>query len=157
MRLTVYTDYTLRVLIYLTLKYKSGEKATIQEIAESYDISRNHLMKIVHQLSQQGIVETVRGRAGGVTLARAPHDLTVGEIVRLTEPDFALVECHQDGKESNCTVAGVCKLTRGIRRALDAFMRELDQITFDQAVITPKFAASLLGVGSRSHRIIPIA
>ena len=72
MRLTVYTDYTLRVMIYLTLKYQGGEVATIDEMARAYDISRNHLMKIVNELSQSGFIETTRGRAGGARLARAP-------------------------------------------------------------------------------------
>ncbi len=157
MRLTMYTDYTLRVLIYLTLKYKSGERATIQEIADSYDISRNHLMKIVHELSQRGIIETTRGRAGGAWLARAPRDITVGEIVRFAEPDMAIVQCHESGQENTCAAWRVCNLTRGFHRALAAFMRELDDMTMEDAVATPRFAASVLGVGPDGRKIIPIA
>lgn len=157
MRLTTYTDYTLRVLIYLTLKYKSGEKATIQEIADSYEISRNHLMKIVHELSQHGIIETSRGRAGGAWLARAPKNITVGEIVRLVEPDMAIVQCHEAGQEQTCAAWRACNLTRGFRRALAAFMRELDDITMEDAVTVPRFAASVLGVGTDGRKIIPVA
>ena len=83
-------------------------------------------------------------------LARPPEAVSVGEVVRFTEPDFALVECHEEGKESHCAVAPVCNLKRGFRRALDAFLRELDEMTLEEAVSTPHVAASLLGV-------IPIA
>lgn len=157
MRLTTYTDYTLRVLIYLTLKYKSGEKATIQEIADSYEISRNHLMKIVHELSQNGIIETSRGRAGGAWLARAPKNITVGEIVRLVEPDMAIVQCHEAGQEQTCAAWRACNLTRGFRRALAAFMRELDEITMEDAVTVPRFAASVLGLDLDGRKVIPVA
>lgn len=156
MRLTMYTDYTLRVLIYLTLKYKSGEKATVQEIADSYEISRNHLMKIVHELSQRGIIDTTRGRAGGAWLARAPKDITVGEIVRFTEPDMAIAQCHEVGQENTCAAWRVCNLTQGFHRALAAFMRELDGITMEDAVTIPRFGASALGLGSDGRKVIPI-
>ena len=157
MRLTTYTDYTLRVLIYLTLKYKSGEKATIQEIADSYAISRNHLMKIVHELSQHGIIETSRGRAGGLWLARTPAHITVGEVVRLVEPDMAIVQCHEAGQEQTCAAWRACNLTRGFRRALDAFLRELDDITMEDAVTVPRFAASVLGLGVDGRKVVPLA
>jgi len=157
MRLTMYTDYALRVLIYLTLKYRSGEKATIQEIAESYGISRNHLMKIVNEFSQRGIIETARGRAGGAWLARPPGAISVGEVVRFAEGDFALVECHEAGKEANCAVFQACNLKRGFRRALDAFMQELDKMTLEDAVSAPGVAASLLHVDEGTHRTISIS
>lgn len=156
MRLTVYTDYTLRVLMYLTLKYRSGEKATIQEMAEAYGISRNHLMKIVHELSQRGIIETAQGRSGGAWLARPPGSICVGDIVRFTEPDFAIVECHVEGQEANCAIWQACNLKRGFRRALAAFMRELDTMTMDDAVAKPNVAASLLGLDRGGHRVIPV-
>jgi Rrf2 family transcriptional regulator, nitric oxide-sensitive transcriptional repressor len=157
MRLTVYTDYTLRVLIYLTLKYKSGEKSTIPEMAEAYGISRNHLMKIVHELSLRGIIETSQGRSGGTWLARPPNTISVGEIVRFSEPDFAIVECHVKGQEVNCAVWEACNLKRGFHRALDAFMQELDKMTMADAVTKPSVAASLLHLDSRGQRVIRIA
>lgn len=156
MRLTTYTDYTLRVLIFLTLKYRTGEKATIPEIAQAYDISRNHLMKIVHQLSQGGFIETVRGRTGGTVLARPPETISVGEVVRFAEEDFALVECHVEGMESNCAVWQACNLKRVFRRALDAFMTELDKMTLEDAVTSQTVAASLLGLVSARSRTIPV-
>jgi Rrf2 family nitric oxide-sensitive transcriptional repressor len=157
MRLTTYTDYTLRVLMYLTLKYKSGEKATIQEIAQSYDISRNHLMKIVHELAQRGIVETTRGRAGGVWLARPPREITVGEIVRMAEPDMVIAQCHQPGQERACAAWKACNLSRAFNRALAAFLRELDQMTLEDAVSPQPAAAAYLGLGSDGRKVIPLA
>ena len=156
MRLTVHTDYTLRVLIYLTLKYRSGEKSTIPEIAGAYGISRNHLMKIIHELAQGGFIETAQGRSGGAWLARAPTSISVGDVVRFSEPDFAIVECHVAGQESDCAVWEACNLKRGFRRALDAFMSELDRMTLDDAVARSR-AALQLGVDKRGRRVIPIA
>jgi Rrf2 family nitric oxide-sensitive transcriptional repressor len=155
MRLTVYTDYTLRVMIYLSLKFESGKVATIAEMASAYDISRNHLMKIVNELSQSGFIETTRGRAGGARLARAPNRISVGEVVRMAEKDFAVVECHDVVVESDCAVYQACNLKRGMRRAVDAFMQELDTITFADAVSAPTVAESLLGLGAGV--LVPVA
>ena len=146
MRLTVYTDYTLRVMIYLTLKYQGGEVATIDEMARAYDISRNHLMKIVNELSQSGFIETTRGRAGGARLARAPERISLGEVVRMAEKDFAVVQCQEVAMESDCAVFQACNLKRALHRAVDAFMEELDKVTFDEAVGAPAVAASMLGM-----------
>lgn len=156
MRLTAYTDYTLRVLMYLSLRYESGGLATIEEIAAAYDISRNHLMKIVHQMAGAGLLDTVRGRSGGVRLARDPSTISVGMVVRLAENDFALVECFEPGKESCCAISPACNLTRGLRRALDAFMLELDRLTLRDAVSAPSVAAELLGIPAEPRRVIPL-
>ena len=126
MRLTTYTDYALRVLMYLGLR---GEKlATIQEIAEQYGISRNHLMKLVHELGQLGYVETVRGKNGGLRLGRRPDEITVGEIVRRMEPDMALVECFRNAG-SQCRIVTVCVLQNVLEEALDRFLDTLDGYT----------------------------
>lgn len=146
MRLTLYTDYTLRVMIYLALKYQGGEVATIDEIAQAYGISRNHLTKIVNELSQSGFIETTRGRAGGARLARAPNRISLGEVVRMAEKDFAVVQCHDPALEADCAVFQACNLKRGLRRAMEAFMLELDKMTFQDAVSAPTVAASLLGM-----------
>jgi Rrf2 family nitric oxide-sensitive transcriptional repressor len=156
MKLTVYTDYTLRVLMYLSLRHESGALTTIEEIAAAYDISRNHLMKIVHQMGAAGLLETVRGRSGGVRLARDPAAISIGMVVRLAEGDFSLVECFEAGKENCCTISPACNLTRGLRRALDAFMFELDRMTLRDAVAAPSVAASLLGIDDSQRRIIPL-
>ncbi len=157
MRLTVYTDYMLRVSIYLALKHKSNELATIDHIAAAYDISRNHLMKIVHQMGQHGLVETLRGRSGGIRLARPPEHITVGEIVRLGEEDFAMVECQTQGQEQNCAAWQACNLKRSFRTAVDAFMSELDRVTLADTVTAPSGVQSVLGVNSEGKRIIAIA
>jgi Rrf2 family nitric oxide-sensitive transcriptional repressor len=157
MKLTVYTDYTLRVLMYLSLRHESGGLATIDEIAAAYDISRSHLMKIVHQMGAAGLLETIRGRSGGVRLARDPSAISIGMIVRIAEGDFALVECFEAGKEHCCAISPACNLTRGLRRALDAFMLELDKMTLRDAVAAPSVAASLLGIEDTQRRIIPLA
>lgn len=157
MRLTMYTDYTLRALIFLTLAYRRGEKATIPEIAEAYGISRNHLMKIIHDLSQRGLIETSRGRAGGAMLARDPTTISVGDIVRGAEPDFELVECHSAGGGSNCAVFHACNLERGFRVALQAFLAELDKMSLADAVDFGAIEGGLNGIGGNGRRVIPIA
>lgn len=126
MKLTEYTDYTLRTLIFLGLH--RGELVTIQQIADSYDISKNHLMKIIHRLGQDGPVETVRGRSGGVVLRKAPEDISIGAVVRASEQDFALVECFSRAN-NRCVLSPVCRLQAGFREALEAFFKVLDGLT----------------------------
>jgi len=150
MRLTTYTDYTLRVAMYLTLKYESNELVTIDQIASAYGISHNHLTKIVHEMRIQGLIDTTRGRSGGMRLARPPGSITIGEIVRWAEDDFALVECHTTGQDSSCVIFQTCNLRHGFRKALDAFMRELDGMTLLDAVSSPRAAKSFLGIPLRA-------
>ena len=128
MRLTDYTDYTLRVLIYCASN--PARRVTISEIADAYAISRNHLTKIVHELGRQGVLETVRGRGGGLRLLRAPSQITVGEVVRAAEADFALVECF-DRRTNRCRLTPHCRLRRALKRALDAYLAELDGVTIE--------------------------
>lgn len=156
MKLTTYTDFTLRVMICLAAKYHSGEKATIPEIAAAYDISRNHLMKIVHDLSKSGLIETTRGRAGGACLRRPPATISIGEIVRVAEPDFAIVECHEKGKESRCAVSRTCNINGVFRRAIAAFMRELDMVSLDEAVNSHEFVMDLVQSSSARSLSVPI-
>jgi Rrf2 family protein len=122
MKITSYTDYSLRVLIYLAL---NRERSTIREIAEVYGISRNHLMKVVHQLQQKGYVDTVRGKQGGMSLARDAGDISIGAVVRDMEPDTALVECFDpDGR---CAITPHCHLKSVLSQAVEAFMATLDR------------------------------
>jgi len=123
MRLTMYTDYGLRVLMYLGLR--GDNLTTIQEIAEQYGISKNHLMKLVHELGQLGYVETVRGKNGGLRLGRRPDQITVGEIVRQLEPDMALVECLQ-ATDVQCQIVKDCILRPALEDALTRFLETLD-------------------------------
>lgn len=126
MRLTLYTDYSLKLLMYLALK--DERLATIQEISEAYGISRNHLMKIAQKLGQAGIVETVRGRGGGLRLAKPPEKIGLGEVVRAVEEDFTMVECF-DPDTSKCVISGSCRLRGALSRALKAYFAVLDEYT----------------------------
>jgi len=126
MRLTTFTDYSLRVLIYLGTAPDGF--ATIEQIAGGYGISANHLMKVVHQLGQTGYVVTVRGKGGGLRLARAPESINVGDVVRRTEDGFAIVECFEKGA-GNCAIEPSCVLKRALHGALDAFLEALDRYT----------------------------
>lgn len=131
MRLTVYTDYSLRVLMFLAVR---GEKlATIAEIAKAYGISKNHLMKVAHQLGLAGYVETVRGKGGGLRLARRPEDVVLGEVVRRTEPDLALVPCF-DPDDASCAIFSGCVLRGVLSEARDAFLMALDRHTLADLV-----------------------
>lgn len=142
MHLTRYTDYALRTLIYLALK--GGEPATIQEVAQRYGISQNHLMKVVHKLGTLGYVRTVRGKGGGVSLAQRPPEINVGRVVRDTEPYFAMAECFEpDGR---CVIAPVCRLAGALQEALDAFLAVLDRFTLADLVHNPHALGSLLAV-----------
>jgi len=119
MRLTRYTDYAMRVLLYLGAR--PDELSSIGEIARAYGISQNHLMKVVNDLARAGYVATVRGRSGGIRLARAAGDINVGEVVRHTEEGFELVDC------GSCVIAPACGLTGVLGEALAAFMAVLDR------------------------------
>lgn len=134
MRLTRYTDYALRVLTYLGLK-PQGELSTIKEIAERYGVSENHLMKVVHRLGRAGIIETVRGRQGGLRLAHAPVDINIGQVVRLCEDDMRLVECF-NSETNTCPIAPACALPSVLDEALAAFMAVIDRRTL-QDVMEP--------------------
>ncbi|CAH2891897.1 MAG: Nitrite-sensitive transcriptional repressor NsrR [uncultured Paraburkholderia sp.] len=146
MRLTDYTDYSLRVLLYLAVR---GEGlSTIQDISEAYGISKNHLMKVVQRLSELGWVETVRGRNGGLRLAERTRTLTVGEIVRATENDFALVAClpDQDGQRRSCVITPQCRLRNVLEAARHAFLAELDRHTIEEVSGPQGPLATLLGI-----------
>ena len=130
MRLTNFTDYTLRVLIYLGVHQREGHLATIGDVAAAYGISANHLMKIVHHLAQQGYVETVRGKSGGMRLARAPEQINIGTVVRGAEEDFAVVECFQQG-HCSCPIVSACTLRGILGRAMSAFFEVLDHQTLE--------------------------
>lgn len=131
MRLTVYTDYALRLLMYLAVK--DDGLATISDVAASYGISKNHLMKVAHQLGTAGYIETVRGRGGGLRLGRAPREIGLGEIVRHTEPDMALVPCF-DPVDGPCTIQPCCVLRNALQKAGQAFLKTLDLYSLDDLV-----------------------
>ena len=126
MRLSDYTDYTLRVLMYCA--QHRDRLVTIAEMAEVYGVSKNHLMKIVNDRARQGRLETTRGRGGGLRLLQAPADIRVGDVVRGAETDFRLVECF-DPSSDTCTLTPTCRLKNVLGRALKAYFAELDGVT----------------------------
>lgn len=125
MRLTAMTDYAIRLLMYVACH--QDRLCTIGEIARAYHISEPHLMKITHRLGQKGWLETVRGRNGGMRLARRPAEISLGAVMRDTEKDFELVECF--GSNNDCPLAGHCGLAVAIDGALREFLRYLDGYT----------------------------
>lgn len=141
MRLTTFTDYTLRVLMYLALD--PNRRATIPEIALAYGISENHLMKVVLQLSRDGTVESIRGKGGGVRLARDPREIRLGQVVRASEGEAPLVECF--APDSNqCRIAPACRLARALDEAFNAFHASLDAYTLADLVGNRKVLQRLL-------------
>lgn len=126
MRLTAYTDYTLRTLIYLGMHRDC--LATIQDIAAVHGISKNHLMKVVHQLGLSGMVETVRGRNGGLRLKQEPASINIGAVVRHSETDFYMAECF-DPTGSACHLAPKCALKGVLAAATTAYLKVLDGVT----------------------------
>ncbi len=138
MRLTHLSDYSLRVLMYAGAMPR--RLVTIQEIAKAYGISENHLMKVVHGLARQGFIETVRGRGGGIRLARPAPEISVGSVIRAMEDDFALVECFRTG--NTCRITPVCRLRGALQEALDAYFDVLDNWTLAELVAKP---AAILG------------
>ena len=130
MRMTLHTDYGLRMLTYLAAH--PGRSCTVGEIAETYGLSRNHLLKVALKLGRNGFVETTRGRAGGLRLARAPAAIGIGAAVRCLEEDFALVECFNGG--GGCIIAPACRLKGIFGEALAAYMAVLDTYTLQAAV-----------------------
>lgn len=126
MHLTIHSDYAMRVLLYL--KLHPDQQVTIREIAEAYDISRNHLMKVVQNLSRLGLVHASRGRGGGLKLAREPEAINLGDVVRRTEPNFNIVECF-DRQINTCPIATACELKCILADAKSAFLEVLDGYT----------------------------
>ncbi len=141
MRLTQFTDYSLRVLIYLGTKPDGS--STITEIAQSYGISRNHVMKVVYQLGQLGYLQTVRGKGGGLRLGKTPETINIGELVRQTEPDLHIVECFGPGNA--CCLTPACNLQRVLHTALQAFLETLDHYTLADMITNRQQLRRLLG------------
>ena len=143
MRLTVYTDYALRVLMYLAVR--DDGLATIDEIAKSYGISKTHLMKVVHQLGVAGYIETVRGRGGGLRLAKPVEAIGIGEVVRLTEPDMAIASCFKP-VDAPCAIRQCCLLKRALEKARDAFIEVLEGYKLGDLVRPRARLLGMLGI-----------
>ena len=137
MRLTDYTDYTLRVLMFCALNPERS--VTTAELADSHAVSKNHLMKIVNDLSRQGLLHTTRGRGGGLRLLKPASEICIGDVVRQTETDFRMVECF-DKSHNECTLTAHCQLKQVFHTALQSYMAELDKVTLadvTQAIANP--------------------
>lgn len=142
MRLTRFTDYSLRVLIYLGLK--GSERVTIREISEAYEISRNHLMKVVSNLTRMGYLDARRGPGGGITLARPASEINLARVVSDMEEDMNLVECFcADGK---CVIKPVCRLRTVLGEALAAYIAELERYSLQDLLEPKREVGRLLGM-----------
>lgn len=135
MRLTLFSDYSLRVLMYAAAR--DGRLIKIEETAATYRISRTHLTKVCHHLTKAGLLRAVRGRSGGLALAKAPSEIGIGEVLRLTEPDFTLVECFDGGR--GCTIAPRCRLQGVLHEALTAFLATIDRYTLADLMLDPAY------------------
>jgi Rrf2 family nitric oxide-sensitive transcriptional repressor len=146
MRLTTFTDYSLRVLIYVGVH--ADRRTTIAEIAEAFGISENHLTKIVHALGKAGFLDNVRGRGGGMTLARAPKSINVGAVVRATEPSVRPAECF-DAASSACSIAPYCRLRGVLGEAVRAFEAVLAKYTLADLIHNERALAKVLAMPVR--------
>jgi Rrf2 family nitric oxide-sensitive transcriptional repressor len=133
MRLTSFSDYALRVLMYAAAQ--SDRLITIEETADVYGISRAHLMKVANRLTRAGYLKAVRGRSGGLALAKRPNKIRLGDVLRATEPDFALVECFTP--DSRCLITPRCRLRSALKEALAAFTGTLDRYTLADLMLRP--------------------
>jgi len=141
MKLTQYSDLGLRLLMYLALR--NGESVTIQEMSERFAVSRNHMVKISHHLTKAGLIESIRGRNGGVRLAKPAADINVEAALHATEDNFDLVECFNPA-HNNCVIAGSCKLSGVLDTARAAFFMVLRQVSLADLVTNSKVLESSL-------------
>lgn len=144
MNLKKYTDYALRVLIYTGMK-SEGQLASIKEISEVYNISSHHLGKIVHELTKLELIESTRGRNGGICLAKPAEEINVGLIVRQLENDLVLLECFDKGA-NHCVISPGCTLKHALNKALHAFFHVLDQYTIKDLIANENELLDLMGV-----------
>jgi len=144
MRLTLWTDYALRTLIYVGAK--DGRLSTIAEIAESFGISKTHLMKVVNRLARQGYLETVRGKGGGIRLGRSPEGIEIGAVVREIEEDMAVLGCLAGA--GFCRIEGCCVLRGALRKATQAFLDTLDGYTLADLLAPREKLAKRLGIAA---------
>jgi Rrf2 family nitric oxide-sensitive transcriptional repressor len=146
MQLSLFTDYSLRVLVYAAAR--PGQRCLTADVADAFGISRHHVIKVVNELQHLGYLETVRGRSGGFALAQPPDKVLVGDVVRRTEATLALVECF-DGNRTKCPLASACGLKSILREAFDSFFAVLDRYTLADLVGRPRWAARVIALQPR--------
>lgn len=134
MRLTTFSDYALRLLTYAATS--AGRLITIEEAHQVFGISRGHLMKVANLLAREGYLKSVRGRSGGLTLAKPANEIRLGDLIRATEPDFALVECF--AADGHCIISRCCTLPHALNDGLNAFIQALNRYTVHDIVLRPK-------------------
>ena len=144
MQLSLHADYSLRVLIYLAAARPAGRVVSTLEISDAYGISRNHLVRVMQTLAASGYVTATAGRTGGVTLACAPDDIRISDVIRASEPSLRLVECF-DKSSNTCPIARACELKKMLRQALDAFLSVLDGYTIAD-VANPRARPELIRI-----------
>jgi len=143
MRLTRFTDYALRTLIYVGVR--SPELCSIREVSVRYGLPQSHLTKVVHELGRMGYLETVRGRGGGIRLGRDAARINLGELVRRTEPDFNIVQCFGPG-QGRCCIEPVCALGPILEEALEQFLGVLDRHSLEDLLASKRLLAELLSI-----------
>lgn len=148
MKLTSFTDYSLRVLIYLAAE--PARRATIAEVAASFGVSENHLTKVVHFLGKQGWLSNVRGKGGGMSLAMAAQHIVVGRVVRATEGAAMPAECFGDDPD-HCSIARVCRLRGVLKEAVDAFYAALDRYTLADLAQNRSALVKVLNIRPIAH------
>jgi Rrf2 family transcriptional regulator, nitric oxide-sensitive transcriptional repressor len=146
MRLTMQTDYALRMLIQLGVR--NDRLVTVSETARAYQVSKNHMMKVAHRLCQEGFVKTVRGNGGGLRLAMRPSEINIGEVVRRIESDFSLVGCFEPRCE-DCRISSACLLRSALRNALKAFHETLGEYTLQDLLVTRPLLEELFPKGAQ--------
>ncbi|OEH53864.1 Rrf2 family transcriptional regulator [Oceanobacillus sp. E9] len=144
MNLKKYTDYALRVLIFTGLK-SDQELANIKEIAEVYQISQEHLRKVVHELTKKELVVTIRGRNGGIKLAKPASEINIGHLIRQLENGFVLLECFDKGT-NHCVISPGCTLKHVINKALVAFFKVLEEYTLEDLIKNEEELLALMGI-----------
>lgn len=140
MRLTMFTDYALRTLMYLSQHQE--RLCTAREVADSYGVSLNHIVKVVHRLSQLGYIKSVKGKGGGIKLNRPPEEINLWELVKSMEPDLTLVECF-DPQHNTCRVVSACGLKSILHEAMQAFEATLMKYSIADTISKPRLFSSL--------------
>jgi len=147
MKLTYQTDYALRMLVYLAVN--RGRPSRVADVADSYGLSRNHLLKVALRLGRLGYLTNVRGRSGGIALARKPEDINLGDVVRQIEDDFGLVECMR-AEGGVCAISPACRLKAIVRKAVEAFLSVFDDHTLADIAGNREVLAELLGLTGKT-------
>ena len=153
MKLTAYTDYSLRTLIYLAMNRDA--LVTIQQIADAHGIAKNHLTKVVHRLGTLGYIETVRGRNGGLRLGREPADINIGEVVSHTETDFYMAPCF-DEASAGCMYSAACVLKGVFGKATAAFLDVLGAVTLEQMVVKEERKSKARNNAAKGDALKPV-